>query len=245
MPRKRESRIYWRKRGGKSRAYADFRGFADVGGRREPLIPAGARAATVDADIAAELVSVRLRELERKRRNRTLLGVEREATLQAFAAHHLIEKRSAGLVTEGWLGETQKRLQAAVDFFGADTDLAAIHVDSVEEYAAHLRTKDNGRGGTLSIGTQRHYLNALSNLFRRAQAGRFVPSGFNPVASLMDKPSPAPTRNEASWLEVHDAAFFLEAARTYRPRRPHQAQPYKASCPTRVYRDRSGPPLRV
>ncbi len=39
-----------------------------------------------------------------------------------------------------------------------------------------------------------------------------MPLGFNPVAALMDKP--AIVRREALWLEVPDAALYLEAART-------------------------------
>jgi integrase len=58
----------------------------------------------------------------------------------------------------------------------------------------------------------RHALNALSNLYRRAQSEGKVPPGFSPVAAMMDKPSGA--RREAKWLEVPDAALLLEAART-------------------------------
>ncbi len=62
-----------------------------------------------------------------------------------------------------------------------------------------------------------HHLNALSNLYRRARAERAVPSGYDPVGDLLEKP--AARRVEAKWLEVPDAALLLEAARTYRPPR--------------------------
>ena len=39
--------------------------------------------------------------------------------------------------------------------------------------------------------------------------------GFNPVASLMEKP--ANPRREARWIEIHDAALVREAARQLRP----------------------------
>jgi integrase len=58
----------------------------------------------------------------------------------------------------------------------------------------------------------RHHLNALSNLYRRAQEEEVVPPGWNPVAAMMEKP--AARRLEARWLEVPDAALFLKAART-------------------------------
>ena len=51
-----------------------------------------------------------------------------------------------------------------------------------------------------------------------------VPPGYNPVASLIEKPIAA--RREAEWLEVHEAALLLESARTYRPERATFAQPH-------------------
>jgi hypothetical protein len=40
----------------------------------------------------------------------------------------------------------------------------------------------------------------------------------------MDKPSGR--RDEARWLEVHEAALLLEAARTYKPARPDIAMSF-------------------
>jgi hypothetical protein len=62
-PRRRKSRIYWRS----GRAWADFRDYADAGGRLEPLVAPGARMATKDADVAAHLVTERLQGLEEAR----------------------------------------------------------------------------------------------------------------------------------------------------------------------------------
>lgn len=216
MPKRRTTRIY-QKRG---RFYGDFR---DLGGSQEALVPEGEDFATTDPDVAAHLASERVKELEKRRRNRTLLGVERDARLHSFASEHLVAKKKAGRVTDGWLAESEKRLREAVGFFGKGRSLHSIGVKDVEAYAAYLQALDNGRGGTLAPGTQRHYLNALSNLFRRAQGEGAVPAGYNPVAALMEKPSPA--RREASWLEVPDAALLLEAARVYRPKPPHQVHP--------------------
>ncbi len=85
MGRRKRSRIYL-KRG---RAYGDFR---DLGGRQEALIPIGEARATTDPDIANKLVSRRAEELETQRRNRALLGVERDAPLARFAQDHLVAK---------------------------------------------------------------------------------------------------------------------------------------------------------
>lgn len=93
--------------------------------------------------------------------------------------------------------------------------MASIGVPDVQGYLAHLQALPNGRGGTLSPGSVRHYLNALSGLYTRAQSESVVGPGYNPVTALLDKPTAQ--RKEANWLEVHAAAEFLEAARTYRP----------------------------
>src|SRR5206468_875264 len=53
-----------------------------------------------------------------------------------------------------------------------------------------------------------------SNLYRRAQAEKRVPLGYNPIAAHPEKPSDA--RREARWLECDEAALLLESARTYR-----------------------------
>ncbi len=73
------------------------------------------------------------------------------------------------------------------------------------------------QAGGLSGGTVRHHLKTLSNLYVRARAEQVVPSGYDPVRDLPDKPTAG--RAEAKWLEVPDAALLLEAARTYRPPR--------------------------
>ena len=88
----RRKRLYWRDQGGTTRAYGDFRDFADVGGKREALIPPGAVRATSDPDIAHRLLADRLSELEERRRHRILLGVPRQGKLAEFAQYHLIQK---------------------------------------------------------------------------------------------------------------------------------------------------------
>jgi integrase len=218
MAKRQNGRVYWRERGGVARAYADFRDFRDVGGGREALIAPGEKVATDDSDVADKLVADRLKVLHESRRNRTLLGVEGQASLSEYASHHLVEKARAGRVTRAWLDETEKRLEVAVEFFGADRELSSITVRDLQQYMSRLR-KRPGRNGNkgLSSGTVRHYLNALSNLFQRAQSEQFVPPGFNPVAALVEKP--VADRQEARWLEVNEAALFLEAARLFKPKR--------------------------
>jgi hypothetical protein len=81
--KKARSRIYWRNQGSEQRAYADFRDFADVGGKREALVIAGKKTATTDSILAEALVADRLTALQERRRNKTLLGIQRQALLAA------------------------------------------------------------------------------------------------------------------------------------------------------------------
>lgn len=271
MSRRRKSRIYTRNQGGVTRYYADFRDFADVGGRQEALIPQGERRATDDPDIAAALVSARLKELQAKRQNRTILGVTKEATFGSYCAYHLIEKKKSRASTDDWLAHQEKFLNLAIRFFSVfvhlkhalrdddralaetrailaeappaplipegfqDVGLTQIGVEEVQRWMGELaRTPsrrldpsdpDRMRRLPLSPGTIRHHLNAVSNVYARAMSEGYVPPGYNPVAALLHKP--VARAEEAAWLEVHEAALFLEAARRYRPKRPDIALPWR------------------
>src|SRR4051812_39347436 len=102
--RRSRQRLYWRERGGARRAYADFRDYADVGGRREPLVPPGQRLATLDLEVAQILVTRRLQELDAKRRGLILHGMAQErVTLAAYASEHLVKKAESGRYNPRWL----------------------------------------------------------------------------------------------------------------------------------------------
>jgi integrase len=210
-----KSRVYWRERGGTRRAYADLRDYADVGGGREALVAQGEKLATADATTAQVLLARRLEQLDGIRRGRALHGEAPPVTLADFAAAHLVAKAESQKFTEHWLEVTEKCLDRAIEFFGADRELASITVADVRRWANRLLATSNGRKGTMSASSVRHHLSCLSNLYKRARAERVVPSGYDPVGDFDEKPSPR--RGEAKWLEIHDAALLLEAARTYRP----------------------------
>jgi integrase len=208
MPRKRRSRVYLRA----GRYWGDFRDFAAQGGKREPLISDGDTYATPDEAIAGELAAARVRDLQERKRNKVLLGVERQATLAAYAAYHLERKAESSEVTDRWLEETEVRLQRAVEYFGADRELGSISVRDVQNWLSHL-AREKHRGRSFSRATIRHYLQSLSNLYRRAVAEGYAV--LNPAAAIMDKPQPQ--RRDSLRLEVADAALYLEAARTWKP----------------------------
>jgi integrase len=208
-------RVYWRKRGRNRRAYADFRDYADVGGKQEALTPHGEKIATSDPDIAQALVAARLKELDDLRRGRALHGDRKRATLQDFASDHLVSKRKAGKVTIAWLETRQQQLVSAIGFFGAGRDLESLRVSDVKAWASHLSTGGGARGKPLSPGSVRHYLFALSDLYGTAQEEEVVPPGYNPVSAWRHKPTVV--RREARWLELDEAALLLESARTLPP----------------------------
>jgi integrase len=219
--RKAKSRIYWREQGSERRAYGDFR---DMGGGREALTPPGDSRATTDGMIAEKLVANRLSELQAQKRSSVLLGVKRQAKLGPFVTDHLIQKAKSGRFSESWLADSERMLKIAIEHFGTERDLASIGVHDVQAWASALASRPNGRGATLGGGAIRHHLNVLSNVYRRAQSEGAVAPGYNPCAALIDKP--AGKREEARWLEVHQAALLLESARTYKPKRAELALPF-------------------
>ena len=206
----KQSRIYWRERGGTRRAYADLRDYADVGGGREALVAEAEKLATADDTTAQVLLARWLKQLDGARRGRALHGETRQVTLADFAQSHLVAKAESQKFTEHWLEVSETSLDRAVAFFGPARDLASITVADVRCWANHLLATPNGRKGTMSASSVRHHLSCLSNLYKRARAERVVPSGYDPVGDFDEKPSPR--RAEARWLEIHDASLLLEGA---------------------------------
>jgi integrase len=216
--RKQRDRLFWR--GNPPRAQADFRDYAREGGGREALRAPGDFWATMDEDVARALIAARLKALDAKRRGRQLHGEQKEGTLAELARLDLIAKRDSGHFTETHLAAVEARLKVVLRFLGGESDpearranLRTVEVARVRELVAYLRRLPNRRGGTMSDGNVRHYLNALSGVFARAGSEGYVSPGFNPVRALLEKPVGTPA--EARWLQPHEAALLLETARRY------------------------------
>ncbi|MCH7876270.1 MAG: tyrosine-type recombinase/integrase, partial [Gemmatimonadetes bacterium] len=218
------SRIYTRTYPGGARFWADFRDFSDVGGDRERLIAPGERFATTDHNVAEVLAGRRLQELEALRHGHAIHGTVKQTSLGAFASEHLLAKKRSGRFADETIAAHELYLQRALDFFGVERELGTITVAEVRDWLTHLQTVPNQRGGTLSAWSARHHLGALSNLYRRAASEGYVPPGFNPASAIMEKPRMP--HHEARWLEIHEAALLLEAARTYRSPRADSALPH-------------------
>lgn len=209
--------IYWRTRsGGLARAYADFRGIP--GGTREPLKPLGSGAATTDPIQAQEIFARRLRQMTELAESGQLTPAgTRRMPLDASVEKYLEHRRRQGRATEGWIEAVELMLGRAVRYFGATRTLASIRADDVAAWLADLRSPGQGRGRLFREETVRKHMNVLAGLFTRAQRVGWVPQGFNPVSLLEKDERPTREPSPTEWLEVHDAARLLEAARTYRP----------------------------
>src|SRR2546426_8001710 len=138
--------IYWRVRGGARRAYADLREYADVGGGREALVARGEKRATTDPATAQVLLARRLEQLDGLRRGRALHRLAAQATLADFARTHLEAKAKSAKVTDTWLELSQLHLERAVEYFGAERDLASITTTDVRGWCEHLQAGGPSRG---------------------------------------------------------------------------------------------------
>jgi integrase len=203
--------------------YGDFRKYADVGGRQEALIPQGAARATEDPDVAAQLYAARLQQLDQARRDGALGGQRKRRSLAEYVAYHLEQKAKTGKVEDRWIECAETFLTRAVEHFGPGRYLDKIGTADVQAWLVALGAGAYTDGRTLSQGTVRHHLNALSNLYRRAGSEEVVQPGYNPAAAILEKPT-GTGRRESPYLEVHDAALLLEAARRkLAPRGGHRA----------------------
>ena len=149
-------------------------------------------------------------------------GPAKPVPLGRYAEEHLARKVSLREGTPRWLACVERHLSEAVSFFGAHLPLPEIRLKEVEAYVAHLLVRDNGRGRVLSPDTVNHYLNSLSNLFRRAVADGVA--GSNPVDLLLHRP--ARQSAETPWLEADEMAEVLRFARDGGSPRPDLAVPF-------------------
>jgi integrase len=216
MPKKSSGpRIFWRN----GRANGDFRKYADVGGGREALAEPGRNWGTTEPDIALPLFEARLVELREKRQGRIGVPQQNTTTLASLASYHLVMKAKAGRTSDSHMFDLESRLRAAIEHFGAGRDPRSIVPNDVRRWSEAL-----SEGGRRKPGTIRHYLNALSGLYGRAQEGLYVAPGYNPVAALQEKPA-GRWKGEAKFFEVADAALVLEAARVVEVRGRVNATP--------------------
>lgn len=225
VPNRDRDRLYWRVRGGIARAYGDFRDYADVGGRREALKAPGYTQATADHDVALALLAARLRDLDGRRRGLILHGEQKRSTLYDVAALDLRTKVEAGRLTPSYAGTREAQLRVLFRILGGTDDPEcrrkdprSVSVADIRMLVSTMRLMRTSRGGKYAEPTILTHLHALSGVFKRAGSEGYVEPGFNPVMALQEKPRR--NRTEARWLEVPDAALFLESARTYVVPRP-------------------------
>lgn len=207
----KRSFIYWRRQGGAERAYADLRRFG--GGYVALRVPGSHRALTRDQAELAETLAADLVAAATKQQHAAAedAALGRSAVTLADAVRdHLVARAKAGKVTDGQLSADEHFLTRFVDHCGAARRLSEIDTTTVRRWLEHLRTLPGRRGTTLDDATVRHHLNAVSGLFRRARAEKWIVKTHDPVGDLLEKPVGNP--DEPLWLEVAEAALFLAAA---------------------------------
>ena len=189
-------KLYTRNQGRNLRYYADLR---DIGGGQVALKAPGSSRATTDEIEAHKLLASQIEEIQGK------VAASGSARLKPLIDGFI--GQNPGEVTEQWLHDTELRLLKTVEHFGADRDLVSIE-------PKHIRDWLNKKLSHLANGTQRHYLHALSGLYRYAQELGVVPGAYNPVGGLFRKPSIVNKRQRTDeFFEIDDAARFLDVAR--------------------------------
>ncbi len=214
--------VYWRS----GRAWANLASFADVlprGKTREPLKAEGEKLATTDKDLAAQLLGARIEQLREARLRRQVTGSPVKWTLRDL--HEDYKKALAQApdaeITDDWIAKVEKYLDTAVEFFD-ERDIQTIEPPDVWDWLNWLRdTKTGRRGSGLSGATLRHYFYALSGMFDHAVFRGLLPKG-NPAVRVDKKRRPRVDTPKQPWLEPHESALFLEAARLLK-RRPGTA----------------------
>ena len=143
-------------------------------------------------------------------------------TLKGYVTHHLAEKaketdKHGQPITKQWLAAVKQHLGRAVAHFGIDRVLGSITRKDLLHWITALRQKFSG-------GAARQHVNSLSNLYGRAVADGLV--AMNPVAVLLRGEKPQGSAEEAKWLEVHEGALLLDAAKHYQPKREDLGMPF-------------------
>lgn len=214
--RRRRDRLYWREGRG---WYADLRDFADVGGKREAMVPEGQRHATQDRDEAVRILTARVDELKELRRSGANDRPE-DPTLADYAKRHLEVK--AGYRRASTVERDSRALENILAYFGNEIRLADVTVSRLTDYITSRRQQPGLGGNTIAAQTILHELHALSSLYRRAVSEGIVDT--NPVARMVEKPRIE--RAEATWLEIGEGARLLKAAAEMDASPASRAVPY-------------------
>ena len=176
------------------------------------MIAGRSRFATTDRSEAESVLTARLAELERaKRLNPTpaqaippIADVGILGRFGAFARYTLDVYAAEKRVSARHLVDLGHRVRVFAEFVGEHTRLQDITRRELRDYLVHLVQRG------LSEPSQRHYLNAISLIYSRADEHEIVPPHFNPVRLLRNKPQPS--AGGAAFLEIHEAALLIDTA---------------------------------
>ncbi len=189
--------------------YGDFRRFADVGGRLEPLRLPGFATATTDPDEAVRLYVARVDHYKRLRNSELAGRPLLEAVRFGPGAVAFLKYKSALRgKSRGTVERDEVSFRVLLRHFGS-VPLMEITSARLLQYVAARQLEPGSRtGSTVADRTIRNELHSLSSLFEWAVAKGYVLA--NPVRRMVGKP-PVPD-SEAAFLSAVDARRLLEAA---------------------------------
>ena len=233
---------------GETYYYGDFRPYADVGGKVEPLRAPDARTATTDPVEAARLYAERVTTYETLRTTAAspAAGLATAVAPSNTPAPTPERIRLAAMVDLPLARKALPRSGRRASTVERDKDnflvirriLGDPYVDEItptvcDDYVL-AREKEPGvrPGTTIAARTIINELHSLSNLMKRAVAMGFVAE--NPVRRMSEKP--AVPADEADYLTTEEAARLLDAAAEL----DDQARRAKEASRLRVVAKRTG-----
>lgn len=176
------------------RWWGNFQSFADVGGRREPLVPKGAKVATDDYQVALKLYVARVAELEAWRKA-GLTGQQGAMSPSAYAQawlDHLATQRLADGRRLHGKASLEKRHYGVFTCLGMPAlrkvehlaDINRTHMTQmIRELHATARTK---AGEPFAVSTIRNHVMWLSAMLSRAEFDGIISA--NPLRKHPDIP---------------------------------------------------------
>lgn len=196
----------------------DFRAFADVGGGREALVPAGEHWATGDPVVAQQLTQHRVETLLARRQARRDGRVLEDPRLAEFIETHLARKEQRPRIAKSTVERDRLALTNLLVFSGGRAEIVdakprltgeiRLSTIDVRYLCAYIRRRrEDGR----SEQTILNEVHAFSNLWTYAKAEGLV-VGDNPVSAAKELERLEPSPSDATWLETGEAARLLNAA---------------------------------
>jgi integrase len=218
MARRSKFPLLYLKRG---RWYANLKAYAPWGGGCEAMRPPGQRFATADQRTAEAIMNARLADLERARRLNPhprqvmALAPSPEDALAGLTFASYAET-AFDAYEEGHLGtakhaqELRQRARVFAAFLASHVGPRVLLKEVTKSMLRAFLKVLTERG--LSEPTQRHYLNAVSMVYKQANEADLFGDSISPNPARALERKPHASRGGEAFLETHEAALLLDTA---------------------------------